>query len=255
MIAHLLVAGAFAQDPDIDIDIDLGGPEETPLSYDGGYGSRAPDKVAVNATIKVTGGVGTTTVHCTDTDTVEARYDYRLSGLDAAALEAYAKTLKLAVSSTSVSFVGGTKPASVKSANVAYVVNVPKEARLTISANGDWVKVIGCDGTVSATAKTSAYVGGALDGFTVTANGGNAVVEVEGDGKVTAASAITAPKGDVTLSMPFSQDLKIDARGSAVSVAQSVTGTNEAAIVTGVIGAGGPALTIKASGAVTVKTP
>ena len=253
MIAHLVFAAAFAQEPDIEID--LGGPEETPLSYDGGYGSRAPGTVAVNAAIKVTGGVGTTTVHCTDTDTIEARYDYRLSGLDGATLEAYAKTLKLAVSGSSVSFVASAKPASVKSANIAFVVNVPKEARLTISANGDWVKVIGCAGTVSATAKTSAYVGGPLDGFNVTANGGNAVVEVDGDDKLLSASAISAPKGDVTLTMPFAQDLKIDARGSAVTVAQSVTGTNDAGLVSGVIGAGGPTLTIKASGAVTVKTP
>ena len=248
-----LFAAAYAQEPDIEID--LGGSEQTPISYDGSYTTRAATKVAVNALLKITASVGTTTVYCTDTDGVDATITYRLSGLDGPALEAYGKTLKLAVSGTAVSFVSGTKPASLKNANVSLVVNVPKESRLTISANGDWVKVVGCAGTVAATTKTSAYVGGPLDGFNVTANGGNAVVEVEGDGKLTNASAISAPKGDATLTMPFAQDLKIDARGSAVTVAQGVTGTNESAVVSGVIGAGGPTLTIKASGTVTVKTP
>lgn len=256
MITQLLFAAAFAQEPDIEID--LGGPEEAPLSYNGGFTTRSADKIATNAAISVSSPVGTTTVYCTDTEYVEARVDYALSGPDGAPLEAYGKSFKAAASGGAtgkVTILAGTRGAGVKTSKVTVVVNVPKQARLTISSGGDWLKVIGCDGTVSATSKTSAYVGGPLDGFNVTANAGNIVVEVEGDGKITAASAITATKGDVTLSMPFSQDLKFDARGSAVTVAHSVTGTNDAAVVAGTIGAGGPALAIKASGTVTVKTP
>ncbi len=256
MITHLLFAAAFAQEPDIEID--LGGPEEAPLSYNGGFTTRSADKVATNAAVSVSSPVGTTTVYCTDTEYVEARVDYALSGPAGAPLEAYGKSFKVATTGGTtgkVTILAGTRGAGVKTSKVTVTVNVPKQARLTVSAGGDWVKVIGCDGTVSATSKTSAYVGGPLDGFNVTANNGNIVVEVEGDSKIVAASTISAPHGDVTLSMPFAQDLKIDARGTAVTVAQSVTGTNDAAVVSGAIGAGGPALTIKASGTVTVKTP
>jgi hypothetical protein len=256
MITTWLQAAAFAQEPDIEID--LGGSEATPVTYNTSYTSRAPDKIAANAPIKVTSSVGTTTVYCTDTEAVEARYDVVLSGLDAAALESWGKSFRVSTTagaSGSVTFLAGTRPSSVKNANVTLVVNVPKQAKLTISANGDWVKVVGCDGTVSATAKTSAFVSGPLDGFNVTASNGAATVEVEGDSKILSASAISAPKGDVTLTLPLSQDLKLDARGSAVTVAHTVTGTVDTVAVTGTIGAGGPALTLKASGAVTVKIP
>lgn len=256
------VAAAMAGDDfDLseDVAIDLGGPSSGSLiSYSGGFSQRAADKIARDAAITVSAPVGTISVYCADTEFVEARVSYSFEGTDGPPMEAYGNTVKLAAyggaTSGGAKLTVGTKPASIKTAKIETVVTAPKAAKLSITGS-DWVKVSGCEGTVSVSAKTGVVVTGPLRGFTVSTASGDATVAVEGEGHIKATSSITATKGNATLTMPMGQDLKVDLRGSSVTVAHGVAGNSTDTVVTGVMGAGGTALTVKASGTVTVATP
>jgi hypothetical protein len=265
MLWIVLGGVAHADDPtgpmDIDLgEIDLGGPEQNMLTYSGGFTQRTASKLAIDASISVNNPGGTTSVYCTDTEFLEGRLDYTVEGTTEAPMQAYGDGIKLAVTgggaSGRVSLVVPSRPAAVKTSKITLVVNVPKNARLNVTSSNDWVMVSGCDGNVTASAgKNGASVDGNLRSFNVSAGAGDVRVIVKGDSKIGAASAITATNGNVTLAMGLSQDLKLDARGASVNVAHTVNGSVGANTAIGTLGAGGPALTIKASGDVTIKTP
>lgn len=250
---------AFAGDDDLS-DFDIGGPTGgSDVTYNGTFSSPPGAKVATNASISVSIPVGTAAVYCTDTEQIDARVLYDLAGPDGPALKAYGDSLRASAtggSSGSVRISSGTRPSSMKSANITVSINVPKSAKLTINATGGALKVVGCAGSVTATvSKQGAYVSGPLKAFNVTVADGDATVEMDEDAKIAGNSAISAAKGNVSLIMPLIEDLKFDARGASVNVQHAVVGSVGSTQVTGTLGTPGPTLTIKASGDVTVKTP
>lgn len=245
---------------DIEVDIDLSGPgAEESATYEGGFTQRSK-KVASNAAVSVSAASGTVTVRCTDTEFVEARVDYVLDGTNKDAMKRMGDGIGLATwgegTSGGVKLAVPSKPSGVKTANIKLTVNVPKTAKLSVTASGDWIQVGGCNGSVTANAgRNGAYVEGDMTAFTVSAGSGDVKVVLGSEAVIKGNSAINAPKGNATLVMPISQNLKFAASGASVSVTHSVLGAVTPASVTGAIGAGGPSLTIKASGDVTVKTP
>ena len=268
LLLFLAVAPGWAQDEEdpfaLDLDdIDLGGSaksEAAPsnLSYEGGYSQRSAGQVKPDASISITASVGTVTVYCTDTQYVEARVNYTIEGTEEPPMESYGNSIKVAawgeVGSGGVKLIAGSRPYAVKNAKIQLSVNVPKESKLKVTSSGDWVQVNGCNGSVTASAgKNGAYVDGSLKSFAVSAGSGD--VKVVTDTEVTATSSINASKGNATLVMPLAQNVKLDAKGAAVNVAHNVMGSVTNVSAAGTIGSGGPTVTIRASGDVTVKTP
>lgn len=260
VVAAVLIGGtAFAGDDDLG-DFDLGGSTgDADLTYSGTFPYRSADKVATDAPITVSIPIGTGTVYCTDSEYVEARVMYDLSGPDGAALKAYGDSLKASASggaSGTARIQSGTKSSTIKTANITVTVNVPKAAKLTINATNGSLKVVGCAGSVTATvSKNGAYVSGPLKAFNLNVAQGDVTVEMDESAKIVGNSAISAAKGNVSLIMPLVEDLKVDVRGASVNVQHAVIGSVGAAAVTGTLGTPGPSLTIKASGDVVVKTP
>ncbi len=251
------VALAWADDLEIVIPDNIGSTAEV-IQYSGGFTQKGTEKAAIDASVSISNPVGTTVVHCTDTDVVEARVAYTLEGSAEAPLSTYGKSVKLAVTgsatSQSVKMLVGSKPAAVTGGKIELIVNVPVNSKLSISSTKDWIQATGCGGSVTANAGANGvYVGGKLSSFQVSAATGDAKVQLEGEGIIKAASSIKAPKGNVTLTMGMSQDLKVDARGSAIVFAQNVMGTVGSTVVTGTIGAGGPTLTLQAEGEINVR--
>jgi hypothetical protein len=255
--AMMFVVSAWADDPPIDINIDLG-PDVEMMTYNGGFSQRS-SKVNSNATVSVSNPTGSTVVRCTDTEYLEARLNYTVDGTAEGPMKTYGDSIKLAVGGSgtwgNVRSIIGSRPSAVKRVKVDMIVNAPKQSKITISSS-DSLQVIGCDGYVNATAaKNGVYVDGNLPGFNVSATQGDVKVVVTNPKPIAIASAAKAPKGNVTVVMPLSQNLKMDARGSTVNVAHTVMGTVNATQATGTIGAGGPLMTVTAAGTVDVKMP
>lgn len=242
-------------------DIDLGGPKAATadnLSYEGGYSQRSSGQVRPDAAITVSSSVGTVTVRCTDTQFVEARVNYKIEGTEEAPMESYGNSIKVAawgeVGSGGVKLVAGSRPFAVKDAKIELIVNAPKDSKLKVTASGDWVQVTGCNGSVTASAaKNGAYVDGSFKSFSVSAGTGD--VKVVTDAEVTGNSGLTATKGNATLVMPLAQNVKLDVKGAAVNVAHNVMGSVTSVSAAGTVGAGGPTVTVRASGDAVVKTP
>ena len=265
MLLYALTFAAFAQDeggapaPSTD-DIDLSGPGDSPLSYEGGLAGSAPNYVP-GKSLSVTHTSGNVSVRCMEVDSLTARLQYTVFGSSEGPMESFGKGIGVAVWGDSKG--GGAKSrvpsrtSGVARAQVDLTVNVPKgTTSLTVSQSGaGWVQVTGCSGIVKVSAGSGgAFVGGPLAGFNVTASGGDVKVVVEGDGVLTATSSATSP-ANLTVVLPSAQGGKLSVKGEEVAVQQVVMGTNTPTLVSGDMGVSGPTLTLAAKKRAEVNSP
>lgn len=232
--------------------------ELTGLSYNGQLAERKPD-VGPEAPIAITHAGGRISVRCADTTSISARLDYTIEGTSEPSMEAFGRGLGLAVWGDAAG--GGVKsriPAKgsgVSSVDLPLTVTVPKGARLTITGGKGPVEVLKCEGRVSASnTDGEVFVQGTLAAVKVAANG-DARVKLDEASVLAADSSVTSAKGNVQLAIPVATNAKLSARGTSVSVFQPVSGSTTPTAVTGTLGVGGPALTVKAAGTVEITAP
>lgn len=264
VLAVLVCPLALADDVDMDdFNIDLddvnidGAGGATTVTYSGGHTERKGE-IGTNIPITISHLGGPVTVRCTDGDQISARVDFEIEGTTGDKAKAFGDGIGISVYGDKTQ--GGAKtrvPAkssSIVSTDIPFVVSVPLQAKLTVTAQDGPITVSNCTGTLKAsTSKGGISVEGAYSAFTISAASGDVKVELRPDNKVTAASSISAPKGNVTLKMSRNANNNLDASGSEVIVDHLVTGTTGPTRVAGQVGAGGPAIKITApKGVVTV---
>ena len=258
MIQPWLVVAASAQDlgGDVGMDFDLGSQGEL-LTYSGSY-SQTSEKLTETPKIRITHPGGTISVRCRDVETMTARIDYKVEGTEEGPMQSYGNGIRLSATGAAgvgrVNVVVPSRPSAVKTSAIGLVVNVPRNTTVDVDSSRDWVQVTGCGGTVVARAGANgAWVGGALQKFQVAAAAGDVTVELAEGHSFSEASAVTATKGAVKLTVATAQGADVNARGSSVTASLAVLGTtNTDTALIGQMGSGGPALKIVASGAVTI---
>lgn len=264
-LALLYAPLAAAQDEggfsltDIDLDsIDLSENSET-VVFNGDF-SQKTDSLSPGAAVSITHPGGNIIVRCTDTDEVGARITYRVEAIDGPTAERFGTGIRMATNgsgargSVRVSMPG--KPSGVHSYTADLHIQAPYDTNLTVNATRGWVQATNCRGTVKATSSTGgAMVSGPLQGFTVKAAEGDVRVELEPGTQLSQASAATATRGDLVVELPGNQNLRLSARGSSVTSDQLVDGTQTSTNISGNLGTGGPALSLYASGSVTITSP
>ncbi|MDP2307087.1 MAG: hypothetical protein Q8P18_13770 [Pseudomonadota bacterium] len=241
-------------------EIDLSGPGDGALSYEGGLAGNAPN-YARGKPLVITHSSGNVAVRCMDVETLSGRLQYTVFGSSEGPMESVGKGIGIAVWGDSKG--GGVKTrvpsmqSGVSRAQVDLTVNVPKgTTSLSVTQSGaGWVQVIGCSGHVKVSAGGGgAFVGGPLAAFTVTAAGGDVKVAVEGDGVLTGASSASSP-ANLTVVLPSAQGGKLSVKGEEVAVQQLVMGTNTPTLVTGEMGVSGPAISLAAKKRAEVTSP
>lgn len=226
--------------------------EEGDISYEGGNSSNAP-AYAKGKPVSITHSSGNLSVHCLDTDTLTARMQYVVTGTAQGPMETTGKGIGLAAygdaNGGKVSTRVPSKPSGVSDIEVTLTVNIPNgPLSLTITETGKgWVQVQDCDGTVKISAGAGgAYASGALKGATVTATGSAVKVVQDKEAVFSATTSISAPGGDATLVLGGAQGGKITVKGTEVSVAPTVMGTNTSTLVSGELGLTGPTISVSA---------
>ncbi|MES2644769.1 MAG: hypothetical protein V4850_35105 [Myxococcota bacterium] len=241
-------------------DIDLSGPGDSPLSYEGGLAGNAPGYVR-GKPLTITHSSGNVSVRCMEVEALSGRLQYTVFGSSEGPMESVGKGIGIAVWGDSKG--GGVKTrvpsmqSGVARAQIDLTVNVPKgTTSLTVSQSGaGWVQVIGCSGNVKVNAGGGgAFVGGPLTAFTVSAAGGDVKVEMEGDAVLTGTSAASS-NANLTVIMPYAQGGKISVKGEEVSVQHMVMGTNTGTLVAGDMGVSGPSISLSAKKRAEVKSP
>lgn len=252
-----LVSPAWADDFDFDAllnDIDLGGAAAETHVYSG-------SSVAVSGALALTGkatirhGSGNLTVRCGEVEQVKAVLSYTLEGTDQAVIKRYGDALVVTATGQGAAVsVNTSKPArpALSRHSADLVVTVPRGAAVDAEAAGGVLTVDACTGAVRAVGAQGVSVSGAMKGFDVASASGDIAVVLEEGGTLGAKSAINATKGNVSLQLGYSENAKLDARGASVSVAQAVAGTLDANVALGVLGNGGPPITVRAGGAVAI---
>ena len=265
LLTFALTPAALAQDEGglsltLASEIDLSGPGDAALSYEGGLAGNAPGYVR-GKPLTITHASGNVAVRCMEVEALSGRLQYTVFGSSEGPMEAFGKGIGSAVWGDSKG--GGaktrvpSKTSGVARAQIDLTVNVPKgTTSLTVSQTGSgWVQVLGCSGNVKVTGGTGGvYVGGPLAAFTVSAAGGDVKVVVEGDGVLTGTSTATSP-GNLTVVLPSAQGGKLAVKGDEVAVQQVVMGTNTPTLVSGEMGVSGPSITLSATKRAEVNSP
>lgn len=243
----LLITLAFAQDPAVNT-----------IAYDGGNSGSAPNyKKGKPITVSHSGG--NVAVRCMETEQLTARVQYQVEGTAEGPMETFGKGIGLSVFGDANG--GGartrvpSKPSAVIGYSVDLTVNVPKGvSAITVSQTGPgWVQVLDCSGTVKVTGGGGgAYVSGAFTGGSVTASGGDVKFVTDPGTVLKAATTVSAPGGNLVVTLPSAQGGKLTAKGGEVSVQQTVMGQNTPTLVAGDMGVAGPAMTFSAKGRVEV---
>lgn len=241
-------------------DIDLSGPAEGSLSYEGGLAGNAPNYVR-GKPLTITHSSGNVSVRCMDIEALSGRLQYTVFGSSEGPMESVGKGIGIAVWGDSKG--GGVKTrvpsmqSGVSRAQVDLTVNVPKgTTSLAVAQSGQgWVQVIGCSGNVKVSAGGGgAFVGGPLSAFTVSAAGGDVKVAVEGEGVLTGTSSAWSP-ANLAVVLPSAQGGKLSVKGEEVSVQQLVMGTNTPTLVAGEMGLSGPSISLTAKKRAEVTSP
>lgn len=248
----LLAGLALAQEPDLSANL---------LSYEGQNSGSAPNyKKGKPITVAHSGG--NVSVRCMETEALSARVQFVVEGKAEGPMETFGNGIGLAVYGDANG--GGaktripSKPSGVVSYRVDLTVNVPKGVpALTVSQTGTgWVQVLDCSGSVKVSAGGGgAFVSGSITGGTVTASGGDVKFVTDPATVLKGATTVSAPGGNLVVQLPPAQGGKLTAKGSEVSVQQTVMGTNTPTLVSGDMGVGGPVMTFSAKGRVEVGQP
>ena len=243
---------------ELDLDFDFDNSPEL-IDYEGSY-SQTTEKMNPNPRLSIIHPGGTISVRCTDTEVVSARISYKIEGTEQDPMKKYGDGIRMAAwgggANGGVKVVVPYKPSAVKTVSIELTVNVPRAAVLSVNASRDWVSISGCTGFVTAKAGANgAYVAGDMPGFQIAAATGDVTVKSESS-ELKRASNITASKGKVDLEIPAEIGLRLDARGSSVSITDAlVDGVTSEGSAVGNMGAGGTALVIRAGGEVVIHAP
>jgi hypothetical protein len=248
---------------DIDIgDIDLGddtkGGEQS-MSYEGQVGQDAANYKA-GTPVHITHTKGNISVRCTDSDGIQARVNFTVEGTKEDAMERLGNSIGIRTyasnSSGTVSTSVPGKWSGIDNVIAPLTVNLPREAKVTVTGGGGWVQVVGCTGTVKATTRGGGiYVDGVLSSFDLSTNEGDIEIELDASAELTSSSRATATAGAVTLRMPITQKGNLNAKGAEITVDHLVNGTNTATHVQGTLSDSGPSISITAQGKVSITTP
>jgi len=241
-------------------DINLG-PEgaANEVTYEGRLSSSAPGYVAgKNVTIAHAGG--TIAIRCMDSPGITARLGYTIFGTNKTNMESYGKAIGL---STGGDANGGwvrtrvpAKSSGVSRADIPLTVNLPLEAKITVTGGAGWVQIVDCKGTVKSTnGDGGAYVSGTYSNVNVSASRGDVKVELTDQAQLGGVNAISAPGGAAVLRLPLSYMGKLMAKGSEVSVAHTVMGTNTPNLVQGTVGTGTASVSVSARDKVEITAP
>ncbi|MFH1466011.1 MAG: hypothetical protein ABIO70_16625 [Pseudomonadota bacterium] len=248
---------------DIDIgDIDLGGDSkggEQSMTYEGQAAQDAANYKA-GTPVYITHTKGNISVRCTDSAGIQARINFAIDGTkqdvmkrvgDTIGLRTYASTTQGKVTSS----VPG-KQTGVDAIHAPLTVNLPREAKVSVTGGDGWIQVVGCTGTVKATTRNGGiFVDGVLSSFDLSTGQGDIEVSLDPSAEVTSSSRASATGGDVILRMPITQKGNLTARGAEVAVDHLVNGTNTATSVQGTLSDSGPSISVTAKGKVTITTP
>ncbi len=248
---------------DIDVgDIDLGddtkGGEQS-MSYDGQVGQDAAN-YKPGTPVYITHTKGTVSVRCTDSDGIQARINFTIEGTKEDAMSRLGDSIGIRTyASNSQGKVSTSIPgkwSGIDTVDAPLTVNLPREAKVNVTAREGWVQVVGCSGTVKATtSKGGIYVDGVLSSFDLSTSTGDIEIELSEEAEITSSSRATATAGAVTLRMPLTQKGNLNARGSEITVDHLVNGTNTATHVQGTLSDSGPTITLNAKGKVAITTP
>lgn len=244
-------------------EIDLGGSSGVDsadlISYSGGSDQTAPD-YAPGKPVAITHAGGPITVYCQDRPGISARVRYELRGTDRAALERMGNAVGMR---TWGSATGGgvttripAASSAVKERTIDLVVNLPRQALVTVTGSVGKVEVIGCEGTVTVTAGDGAFVSGTLSRLSVTTSRGDIKVELSPASRLTGANKATAARGNVWMEIPSDYQGKMFLKGAEVSAWHTVAGTNGPSLIQGNVGSPGTtSLTVTAGQIAEIKVP
>ncbi|MCP4809822.1 MAG: hypothetical protein GY913_25390 [Proteobacteria bacterium] len=249
-------------DLDIDLDdIDLGEGSDGPstMNYTGGHSERS-EALSENAAVTITHYGGSISVRCTDSEEISARMDFNLEGTSETNLKAVGDGIRLQAQGKDtwgkVSTIVPGKRSGISTMDVPLSVSVPKNVRLTVNGRSSWIAISGCTGTVKAvTSAEGITADGTFSQFDLRAGAGDVSLDLGTDSSITKTSGITASKGNASLVMPLTVDVRLQATGGEVSVLHTVTGTNNATNVSGTVGDGGPLVKVYGKERVEVTSP
>ena len=248
-------------DYDLDLDdIDLGGETAaSTMTYSGGHTERS-EKLDENAAVTITHYGGTINVRCTDTEEINARVDFIVEGTKEAPMQAVGDGIRLQAQGKGtwgkVSTIVPGSRSGIESITVPLVVSVPKQSRVTVTGRKGWVSVSNCIGTVKvANTEGDITVTGTYSQFDLRAPNGDVKLELSENSDITKSSGITSSRGDATLVLPLTVDVRLQATGGTVSVLHTVEGNNSGTNVSGTIGEGGPLVKVYAKETVEITSP
>ena len=229
------------------------------VSYEGRLSSAAPG-YAKGKPVAITHTGGTIAIRCMDTEGITARLGYTIYGTNKTNMENFGKGIGL--SSWGDANGGGVKTrvpskgSGVSRADIPLTVNLPQDAKITVTGGAGWVQIIDCNGTVKSTnGDGGAYVSGTYTNVVVSASKGDVKVELTDASALTGTNSVSAAGGNAVLRLPLSYGGKFTAKGTNVSVFHTVMGTNSASLVQGTIGAGTASVTVSAKDNVEVTAP
>jgi hypothetical protein len=248
---------------DIDIgDIDLGDDSkggEQSATYEGQAAQDAANYKA-GTPVYITHTKGNISVRCTDSDGIQARINFSIDGTKQDAMQRVGNGIGLRTYASNTegkvtSNVPGLQ-SGVEAIRAPLTVNLPRQAKVSITGGDGWIQVVGCTGTVKATTrKGGIFADGVLSSFDLSTSGGDIEVALDPTAVITSSSRATATGGDVILRMPITQKGNLSARGAEVAVEHLVNGTNTPTTVQGTLSDTGPSISVTAKGKVTITTP
>lgn len=223
------------------------------LSYGGNLGEDTASYTS-GKPVSISHSGGNISVNCLEAQKLSARLPYNLSGSAESSLEAYGNGIGLKVGGDGkgggvVSTRMPTKTSGVATVDAPLTVNVPVGASaITVSQSGSgWVSVKNCSGALKVSAGAGGvFASGSFTSVTVSATGGDVKVVVSDGGVLKGTSSVSAPGGNAALVLSTAQGGKLSAKGSEVSVQQTVMGTNDAGYVSGTFGVSGPSISVSA---------
>jgi hypothetical protein len=248
----------------LDIEIDIGDlavtkGDQQSLSYEGQVQQSAPH-YKPGTPVTITHPRGNVSVRCTDSAGLQARIQYVVYGNSEETMKKVGDSVGLKTfASTTNATVTSNLPlprAGVERVDTPLVVNLPRNAKVTVTANDGWIQIMGCTGTVKAVArKGSVFASGTYSAFDGSSSTGNVEIELSNESVIASTSRASAPLGDVVLRMPLTQKGTLTATASDVRVAHMVSGVNSPTRVQGTLVDKGPAITLSAKGKVEVTAP
>ncbi len=261
-----LPASAWAQGGLLDIDVgdfDLGDDTksgETSMTYEGQVQQDAANYKA-GTPVKITHTKGNISVRCTDSQGLQARINFTVEGTKQDTMKRYGDSIGVRTYASNYSATVSTsvqgKWSGISDVQVPLTVNLPKEAKVSITGSQGWVSVSGCTGTIKASTKNGGiYVDGVMSQFTLSSGEGDIEIDLADEAEITATSKATATNGEIILRIPLTQSANFSARGTEVQVEHLVSGTNTASHVQGTMGNGGPSISLSANkGTIKIEAP